>query len=143
MSAIEMQYKLMVEMADRVSDRRAQSNKFFISIISSIFVFSSLISLLEIETDYLLISFFLIASLNIMLCFIWITTIDSYRKLNTAKFKVIQRLEDSLEFKCFQIEERYLNDMKYLQLTKIEKNIPYLFIALNLILLLVIIIYIY
>lgn len=134
MSSIEMQYKLMVEMADRVSERRAQSNKFYISIISSIFVFSSLISLLEIETDYLLMSFFLIASLNIILCFIWIITIDSYKKLNKAKYKVIQQMEDSLEFKCYQIEEGYLNDIKYIQFTKIEKYIPYVFILLNLIL---------
>ena len=35
------QYKLYVEMADRISQRRAESNKFFITLLSSMLIVAS------------------------------------------------------------------------------------------------------
>ena len=135
------EYKLYVETVDRVSNRRNQTNQFYISILTGLltviaFIFSS--SFFEKNRGYLL----LIASLmGLMFCFVWAVNIYSYRQLNKGKFKVIQDIEELLPFRPFQSEWNYLgkglNPKKYLQATKIEQFVPIIISVLYVIMLLI------
>ena len=128
------QYKLYVEMADRISIRRTQTNRFYISLLSGLIALlslvaskgTSIISVTNISENIVLLIF---AFLGLALCFIWIVNIHSYRQLNSGKFKVIHEMEQSLPFPCYDREWEILGRGKegknYLQLTRIEKYVPF------------------
>ena len=123
-------YKFYVDLTDRISQRRAKSNTFFLSIISSF------IGLIGFVSPFLNISFkgttiYLICFFCILLCLIWYININSYKQLNKLRFTVIQEMEQSLVFPCFTREWQLLreNKMKYYRLSKIEKFIPLIFIV--------------
>lgn len=115
------EYKIYVEMSDRISTKRAQSNMFFITIISGLFIALAAILkegyLIEINRIYIYTS---ISILGILICLFWNRTILSYKKLNDAKFKVIHELEEQLPFACYTKEWDYLKENKYGTLTSFE-----------------------
>ena len=122
------QYKLYVDMSDKISSRRLTANTFFLTLNSAILAFQSLISLSLI-----------IALAGIILGYMWNRLIRSYCQLNEAKFKVIHEIEKKLPYKLFDAEwealERGKNPKVYLSFTSIEKYIPIVFIFLHLIIL--------
>jgi len=121
------QYKLFVEMADRVSAKRGQANMFYISLLSGIIVAISAIIEKKLFVDFSTVINFSISLLGLIICFIWRRTILSYRTLNTAKFKVIHEMEIHLPFACYDKEWEYLigdKKNKYTQLTASETYIP-------------------
>lgn len=87
------QYKLAVEMADRVSARRMQANTFFLAINTGLLtIFANLVK------DKIITGFSgtlpIIALL--VLCFVWWRIVRSYRQLNSGKYAVILEMEDLL-----------------------------------------------
>lgn len=123
------EYKLYVEMADRVSSRRAQTNKFYISILSGILALLSIILENVFLSDIQAAAILAISLLGIGLNILWHINIRSYRQLNTGKFKVIHEMEQQLPFPCYDREWSLLgggkDSKKYLQLTRVEKYVPY------------------
>jgi len=120
------QYKLYVEMADRISKRRMQTNKFYISLLSGLLaLLSILVSMGKFNQTVI---FIIISLLGIALCTLWHINIRSYRQLNSGKFKVIHEMEQYLPFPCYYKEWELLGEgkekSKYLQLTRVEKYIP-------------------
>jgi len=123
------QYKLYVEMADRISARRGQTNSFYISLLSGWLAFISIgfnKSLFAGSQNMVLLA---VAILGLVLCFLWHINIRSYKQLNSAKFKVIHEMEKYLPFSCYATEAEMLNKdqsniQKYLRLTNVEKYIP-------------------
>jgi hypothetical protein len=119
------QYKLYVEMADRISARRGQINSFYISLLSG------LLAVLSLSSDKQAIAYkvlILVVSLvGLILCFVWLFNIRSFKQLNSAKFTVVHEIEEFLPFACYdrewEIIKQARND-KYLQQTKIEQFIP-------------------
>src|SRR5918995_6847152 len=73
-------YKLAVEMADRVSARRATANAFFLTVSTALLAFVSSGSLNML---------WLVALAGIALSGTWWILLKSYRGLNAAKFGVI------------------------------------------------------
>jgi len=123
------QYKLYVEMADRISQRRVQTNRFFISVLSGLIAFVSIFvqgKIASVGTHEILLA---VAILGIVLDIIWFIHIRSYRQLNTAKFEVIHEMEKELPFACYSREWEHLGKgkdrKKYYQLTRIEKYVPF------------------
>jgi hypothetical protein len=118
------QYKLCVDMSDKISSRRLTANTFFLTLNSAILAFQSLITLSLI-----------IALAGIALGYMWYRLIQSYSQLNEAKFKVIHEIEKKLPYKLFDAEwealERGNNPDIYLSFTSIEKYIPIVFILLH------------
>ena len=102
-------------MADRVSERRVTVNNLFITLNSVILALSAIIPK---KSDVS------IAIVGIIISFLWITTITSYKNLNSAKFKVINELEKQLG--------EGQDKKKYKKLTQIEKNVPIIFIIIYL-----------
>ncbi len=130
------QYKLYVEMTDRISDRRMQTNKFYISLLSGLLALLSI--LVSVGNFNPSLTFVIVSLLGIALCVLWHINIQSYRQLNSGKFKVIHEMEQFLPFPCYDKEWEILGKgkSKYLQLTRVEKyiplilSIPYIFLFL-------------
>lgn len=126
------QYKLYVEMADRISQRRATANTYFLSLNSAILGFVGYLSVKETgEYNWML------ACGGIALCILWSRLILSYMHLNTAKFKVIHNIEKRLPISPYEAEwdamEQGKNPKLYRPLTHIERSVPVVFVILHLI----------
>ena len=102
------QYKLYVEMADRISERRMQTNKFYISLLSGLLaLLSILVSVGKLNQTLI---FVIVSLLGIALCILWHINIRSYRQLNSGKFKVIHEMEQDLPFPCYDKEWEILGE---------------------------------
>lgn len=134
------QYKLYVEMADRISSRRAQTNRFYISLLSGLFALLSIVIGSNILGEFQTIIFISVAILGFALCVLWDINIRSYRQLNSGKFKIIHEMEQYLPFPCYDKEWEILGKGKeaktYLQLTRVEQYVP-IILAIPYILLLI------
>jgi hypothetical protein len=98
------QYKLYVEMADRISNRRGQTNRFYISLLSGLLALLSIVVGSHIFSDFQSVVFIVVAILGLALCILWNINIRSHRQLNSGKFKVIHEMEQHLPFPCYDKE---------------------------------------
>jgi hypothetical protein len=128
------QYKLYVEMADRISARRQNANTFALSINTALI---ALIGYVQSQDSAALKEglFWSIAVAGLILNFAWYRMVRSYRDLNTAKYKVIHEIEKRLVISPYDAEweavGRGRNSKLYLPFTHIEIWIPWLFFALH------------
>lgn len=124
------QYKLYVEMADKISERRQSANSYFLSVNSGILAFVGYVGPRD-QTDYL----WFLAIAGMALSFLWYRLIRSYRDLNSAKFKVIHEIEKRLPLSPYDAEweamERGENPRLYKPLSHIEIGVPWVFLALH------------
>ena len=127
------QYKLFVETADRVSERRTSANNYLLTVNSVLVTLYGLISSFSDDRAWLVV----MPVAGGLVCITWLALIRSYRNLNTAKFKVIHELEEQLPVALFDREwdlaERG-EGKAYKPLTHIEPHIPLVFAALYIIL---------
>jgi hypothetical protein len=124
------QYKTCIEMADRVSARRATANTFFLSLNTAVFTAIGVIADLHPRTNKAFLIFPLIALLAE--CALWYWLLRSYRQLNSAKFAVIGAMEERLPASPFWSAEWYAlgqgrDPRRYWPLTHIERWVPVLF----------------
>jgi len=124
------QYKLYVEMADRVSSRRVQTHKFYTTLLTALLAILSLATDKSIFTTNQVPVCFIVSVLGIVLNVIWLMNIRSYKHLNTGKFMVIHEMEQDLPFQCYDKEWKHIGEgheiKKYIPLTIIEQIIPLL-----------------
>ncbi len=129
------QYKLYVEMADRISNRRATANSYFLSVNSAILGFVGYLTIKD-SPEYL----WLLGIAGVTLSLFWRELIRSYSNLNTAKFLVIHQIEKRLPISPYDAEweamEKGKNPKLYRPITHIELGVPYVFIALHVIVIL-------
>lgn len=118
------QYKLYVDMADKVSTRRATTNSFFLTANSFLFVAMGALF----NNSQLFIVIPIILMVGIFFCISWMLLILYYRGLNSCKYKIINEIETRMPIKGFLIEWKLLKaqekPQKYRSLTKIEIWIP-------------------
>lgn len=121
------QYKLAVQMADKISGRRHAANNFFIGLLSG---FGFLYSLLEKSPPSLLRDVWnhALPILATCLCALWWLSIKAYRRLNSAKWEVIAEMETKLPASPFASEWEKLGSgrSRHVELTKVEAAIPVL-----------------
>jgi len=123
------QYRIYLETAEHTSNRRLQTNAFFITLNTAIlagasFVFS--------EAHSLAARLFAVVAIlaGIFLSVIWYRLIGSYRAINTSKFEVVGELEQRLPSSPVWNEEwaRLREPRKglpeYIPLTALESRIP-------------------
>lgn len=136
------QYKLAVEMADRISARRLTANSFFLTLNTGIVAFAGYLSLSE-NVKLAIGAYWVVAIAGMVLCYMWYRLVCSYRDLNTAKFAVIHQIEKDLPYKIYDAEweavDRGNNPKKYLPFTKIEMGVPWVFFTIHIIVLIKII----
>ncbi len=118
------QYKIMVSSTEKVTDSRMKVNNLFFTITSSIlsvaFVLGKTYSFVPLSVFAMLILTFL----ALLTSFFWEKLVNSYGKLNTGKFKVIDRIEKELRTNMFEEEWQILTDeIEYEPNTKTETKI--------------------
>lgn len=127
------QYQMCVEMADRVSSRRMIANSFFVGMNTAV-VGALAVALKEglITSRTLVIA---PATAATLMCVAWWMMVLSYRQLNAGKFKVILAMEKQLPFAPFAAEwvalEGGRSRRDYLQTTKVELLVPWLFAGIH------------
>ncbi len=128
------QYRLYVEMADKMSERRQSANSFFLSVNTVIVGLVSYFTL----NDACRRLVALLSPINIaglVICYTWYRLMRSYRDLNTAKFKVIHELEQELPASPYDCEwekvGRGTNRSLYLPITRVEMSVPWVFFGLH------------
>lgn len=132
-SALMEQYKLYVELADRVSQRRGVANSFFLLINSTaVVILGSLGVSLEKVSSWLLVFPTVIL---VCICGVWFYMVRSYSQLNSGKWKVVGVMEERLPASpWWRAEWQALGAGKdrslYWPLTHLEKWVPLVFILL-------------
>ncbi len=120
----------MVEMADRVSQRRQAANSFYLSINTLLVGGSAYFGggTSPIKTALL------VALAGLLVCRYWSRSILSYKTLNTAKFQVINDMELSLVAQPFTDEWAKLDPdgdgKKHNSFYETEKFVPRVFVGI-------------
>ena len=124
------QYKMYVEMHDRISARRNQVNSFFISLLSGLLAIFSIASnqghILNSPMVGLVVGF-----LGSILCILWIFFFWFFCCFVVCFFLVILEMEEFLPFYCYNKEsflrEQDLTGKTYLRPTSIEQYVSAIF----------------
>lgn len=122
------QYKLYVEMTDRISSRRNDAAKFYTSLLTALLAIPFII----LERGFSIfeqgLALLGIGILGTVLCFVWAMNINSYKQLASLRFKVIHEMEQKLPFHCYEREWEILNagQYKYRHLNEVERLVPIL-----------------
>lgn len=131
---------MIVDSAEKVSDKRMSANNYFLAINTAIISFTGLLF----TSKAIFINFNvakLIGVMGLAICVIWFFIILSYKQLNNGKFKLIHKLEKKLPIQLFADEWKELGKgeslRKYIPLSHIEIVVPIVFFFLYLILLFV------
>lgn len=128
------QYRIFVEMADKISSRRNLANTFFLMLHTFLIASADLIFEKGPRITNLWLNVFpLIAVLA--LCYVWWRLIKSYRQLNSAKYKVIGEYERRLPSSPYWSAEwkalgKGHNPKLYKPLTDVENWVPVIFAIL-------------
>ena len=115
------QWKACVEMANSNTEKRTNSNNIFITINAA------LLAVISFSLDYESIA---LSMVGIAVCIVWLNSIESYKKLSSVKYDIINEIELQLPLRPFTYEWERLSNENYLKLTKIEKALPILFVVL-------------
>ena len=133
------QYKIYINSAEKISDRRQKSNEFFLTLNSTLVALLGYIATKMDNADmmYVLLSSSII---GIAMCYLWYRTVRSYKGLNSGKFKVIHAIERRLPLALYDTEWEILDRGKdkkiYWPFSHIELLVPWIFIAIYSVLLL-------
>ena len=141
-------YALAVEMADRVSARRATSNSFFLALQTGLATALGLFAVRanaagkEVEPDRFVLV--LAAVAGVILAAAWWLLLRAYRRLNQAKFGVINRIEETyFEVRPFVEEWALLKQTdpvkrrwrdRYTELGFVEQAVPLAFASIYVVL---------
>lgn len=126
------QWQTCVDMANSVSQRRDNMNNIFITLNLAIIAAVSITW--DIKSLFILI-------VGIIICILWILIIRNYKLLNTAKFNVINSIEEKLPSTPFKHEWQFLkNSKKYMDSTTLERILPITFIILYIVAIIAIIV---
>lgn len=127
-------YKIYLDMADRISARREKTNSYFLTINTALIGLVTYLSL-SVNPCPVLITHSPIAIAGITLSYLWYRIIRSYRDLNSAKFKVIHRIEKFLPLAPFDAEWEAIGRGKdkklYLPFTYVEIFVPWIFALIH------------
>lgn len=123
-------YKMMVEMADRVSQRRQAANSFYLSIDTLLITASAYIGTTPVSARVIV----LVCFAGVLVSSLWIKAIESYKSLNSHKFQIINEVEKDLVVKPYTEEWARINPAihgrKHRPFSETERLVPQIFIAL-------------
>lgn len=133
------QYSIMVNTSEELVRRRQLTNGFFITIIGGLLAAAGFVLSEALVPEQYLIVFLLPTFVGLLLCRSWARLIAGYGKLNSAKFKVINRIEEELPVGMFSAEwialGKGLRKDKYQSFTESEGRVPkyfsFMFFALG------------
>ena len=124
------QYKIYIESAEKISDRRQNANNYFITINTALITLLGL----SFQIDFfgkLFLGRTLLAVVGVIICVIFWFLLRSYKQLNSVKFKVIHAIEKKLPLALYDYEWEVLgkgeNKKLYYPFSHIELFIPWVF----------------
>lgn len=120
-------YRLYLATAERVSDRRAAANTWLLSVNAAIVGFHGFLVQAAPGSPRWPLA---IAFAGLIVCLAWAGLIASYRKLNAAKFTVLQEMEARLGLAPFTREEAVYRALGRQPLTRLELAMPTAFALL-------------
>lgn len=125
------QYKLALEMADRVSGRRITENSFFSSINTAL---TSTLAVLGKEGYFQNFWTLFPILAGLILCVFWIQILTSSKRLSFIKLEMITEMEARLPLGFYTVETAILKKQKmarwYKPITLIESRVPLIFGAI-------------
>lgn len=126
-------YKIYVEMVDRIYARRLSSHKFFLSLNTAIIALWGYRGIFStVENSFSII----IAIAGLVLSLTWFFYIRSNRILRGNAFRVIHGIENFLPIKPYYTEDKINKGSNYIGFTIIEMVIPWVFLAIFIIVIL-------
>lgn len=148
-------YKTAVEMADRTSARRAGANSFFLTLNTALAAVVGIVSSARKSPPHGNLPSFdgfgLVATsiAGIVLALVWWLLLRYYRRLNAAKFQVINKMEERLPAQPYSDEWTVLHptpttgdrtpsrwtrwwrrEVKHREATVVEQVIPFVFMGI-------------
>jgi hypothetical protein len=134
LSLLLEQYKLFVDTEEKLVARRQNVNTFFLSLNTLLLAALGIVAKEAIKMQLALIGVLAISLAGFLLCIAWYKLVHSYRQLNAGKFAIIHLLEEYLPAALFKAEWIALGEgrdkKKYTPFTKTEAIIPFVFVAL-------------
>jgi hypothetical protein len=136
-SLILEQYKMYVEMADRVSSRRSLANTFFLTLNTATFLAIGASSASLQKTESILLAIPTAALAVQCLAWLWLWLLRAYRQLNSAKYAVIAVLEEKLPASPYGRAEwaalkKGHDSSRYRPISQAEQWIPSAFLVMYL-----------
>jgi len=126
-------YKMLVDMADKVSQRRQNANNFYLSVNTALIGASAYIGSLAQQVPHQTLA---IAAAGLLVSLLWFRNINSYRDLNKGKFVIIQDLELQLPVRPYTAEWETLhrgeNTKHYRPFHTVEALVPLVFVGVHL-----------
>jgi len=126
-------YGILVEMADRVSQRRQAANNFYLSVNTALVGGSAYLRTIGPNE----ITIFVLSIAGVCICALWAQNIRSYKTLNEAKFSVINNIESRLLEQPFAEEWKNLDPdgdgTRHKPFHKVESVVPWVFAGVYLV----------
>lgn len=123
------QYKLYVESADKISERRVSANNYLLTVNSLLVTLYGLLGASPYNSGWAV----LVPVAGVLVSLTWHRIIASYRDLNTVKFSVIHELERELPAALYDYEWHKAEEGRgkaYHPLTHLERWVPLIFVLL-------------
>jgi hypothetical protein len=125
-------FELYLATAEKVSDRRAQTNSWMLSVNSAIVALYGYL-----QADKMAVSaaqkgvwLWAIPAAGMIVCVAWVALLTSYRKPNSAKFAVLAEMESDLPVPPFTRERQVYRRDRRRSLSQVERWIPGCFFLL-------------
>ena len=128
------QYKLLVETTNEISNRRENTNKFYLTLIT---IFVGVLTFISTNYGFLFVIIPLI--FIILVSASWKKHIQQYKLLNTIKFSLIIQLEKNLPVYAFTKEWELLTAKGYSELSKWDEKVPTYLIWFSVIIIIIIV----
>lgn len=130
------QYNIYLAGIESISDRRENANKYFVTLNSGIIVAISFM-LQHFDEFFIVPAMVTLLLLGTVISIIFYFLINSYKQLNSIKFKVLHKIEKNLPIQMYADEWIALGEgkdaEKYFPFSHIERLIPIIFGAFYLI----------
>lgn len=124
-------YKMLVEMADRVSQRRQSANSFYLTVNTAIIGGAAYLS----QSAFGHVGTWAVSIAGIAICGLWIRAVVSYKSLNAAKFEVITAMEARLPVSPYKDEWEILDvdgdGKRHRPFHKTEVLVPIVFMCVH------------
>ena len=122
------QYKLYVEMADKISQRRLETNNFFVSVNTLLLAFFTQLSGWGREATVI------ISVIGVLISGAWYYLLKNYRQLNTGKYQVVHDIEKMLPISPYDEEweklGRGVNKKLFWPISYLEIVLPIVFLCI-------------
>lgn len=123
------QYKLYVESAEKISERRVSANNYLLTVNAFLITLYGLVATSRYNSYWTI----LVPIAGFLVSLTWHRVITSYRDLNTVKFKVIHELEQHMPAALYEYEWKKAEEgcgKAYYPLSHLERWVPIIFMIL-------------